>query len=102
MCSLLEKSFPLLPSRQVALALVPVAMDHCTPGSICSASSGAGVMKVGCPIGHKWTSHSALLLRQAASLSGLARAMVGLGGSQIEGLIMQTQTLESKIIPSSK
>lgn len=82
MCSLLEKSFPLLPSRQVALALVPVAMDHCTPGSICSASSGAGVMKVGCPIGHKWTSHSALLLRQAASLNEWARMCYGRLGRQ--------------------
>lgn len=44
-------------------------MGHCTPGPICSASSGAGVMRVGCPAGHKWTSHSALLLCQAALLS---------------------------------
>ena len=77
MCSLLEKSFPLLPNRQVALALVPVAMDHCTSGPICSASSGAGVMTVGCPMGHEWTSHSAMLLCQAASQSEWVRRAYG-------------------------
>lgn len=35
-------------------------------------------------------------------MGGQAQAMGDSGGSQIEGALMQTQTLESKIIPGSK
>lgn len=43
----------------MALALIPIAVGHCTPGPNCSASSGAGGMRVGRPVGHKWIQQSA-------------------------------------------
>lgn len=41
-------------------------------------------------------------IMQAHWIGGRTWAMVGSGGSQIEGQIMQTQTLDSKIIPGTK
>lgn len=105
MCSLLEKSFLLLTSKTGGAGFGP-----CCYGSLHTWTQLFSLKQsrwdeggLSCPAGHKWTQHSALLLCQAALLSGWAgMALGGSGGSQIEGLIMQTQTLDSKIIPGSK